>query len=122
GDLDVASGAVVGGNVDEQIVERAQRRDRNRYLTVGYYVNQIVRLGASFLTGLLLLWLFPVLRSALLPDATAAVRSGAIGLAAAVTLPVAALILCVTIVGLPLGVLTFLAGAVALYFSKIIVA
>jgi len=120
GDLDISSGAVVGGNVDEQIVEREERR--NRYLTVRYYVDQIVRLGAAFLTGVLLLWLFPVLRSVSLPDATAVVRSGAIGLTAAVTLPVAALILCVTIVGLPLGVLTFLIGAVALYFSKTVVA
>jgi hypothetical protein len=119
GDLDVSSGAVVGGNVDERLVEREQRR--NRYLTVGYYVDQIVRLGAAFLAGLLLLWLFPVLRS-VSPDATAVVRSAGIGLAAAVTLPIAALILCVTIVGLPLGVLTFVAGAVALYFSKIVVA
>lgn len=120
GDLDISSGAIVGGNVDEQLVEREERR--NRYLTVGYYVNQIVRLGAAFLTGLLLLWLFPVLRSVSLPDATAVVRSGALGLVAAVTLPVAALILCVTIVGLPLGVLTFVVGAIGLYFSKIVVA
>lgn len=118
GNLNVASGAVIGGNVDEQIAEREQRR--NRYVTVGYYVDQIVRLGASFLTGLLLFWLFPVLRSVSLPNATAVVRSGAIGLVAAVTMPVAALILCVTVVGLPLGVLTFVAGAVALYFAKII--
>ena len=120
GDLDISSGAVVGGSVDEQLVEREERR--NRYLTVGYYVNQVVRLGAAFLTGLLLLWLFPLLRSVSLPDALAVLRSGAIGLAAAVTLPVAALILCLTVVGLPLGILTFVAGAVALYFSKTVVA
>ncbi len=121
GDLDVAAGAVIGGNVDEQIDERQRGARRNRYVTVGYYVDQIVRLGASFLTGLLLFWLFPVLRS-VSPDATAVARSAAIGLAAAVTMPVAALILCVTVIGLPLGVLTFVAGAVALYFSKIVVA
>lgn len=121
GDLDIASGAVVGGNVDEQIVEARQRR-RNEYLTLGYYFGQIVRLAGAFLTGLLLLWLFPVLRDVSLPNATAVVRSGAIGLAAAVTLPVAALIVCLTVVGIPLGLLTFLVGAIGLYFSKAVIA
>jgi cytoskeletal protein CcmA (bactofilin family)/anti-sigma factor RsiW len=119
-DLDIASGAVVSGNVDTQIVEREQRR--NRYLTVGHYVSQIVRLGALFLTGLLLLTVFPVLRAVSLPNALAVLRSGGIGLAAAVTLPVAAVLLCVTIVGLPLGILTFVLGAIGLYLSKIVVA
>jgi cytoskeletal protein CcmA (bactofilin family) len=120
GNLDIASGAVVGGNVEEQIVEARQRR--NEYRTLGYYFGQVVRLAGAFLTGLLLLWLFPVLRDVSLPNATAVVRSGAIGLAAAVTLPVAALIVCLTVVGIPLGLLTFLVGAIGLYFSKAVVA
>lgn len=120
GDLNIASGAVVGGTVDEQLVAREERR--NRYLTVGYYFGELVRLGTMFLAGLLLLWVFPVLRAVSLPDAMAVLRSGGIGLAAAVTLPVAALLLCITIIGLPIGVLTFMLGAIGLYFSKPVVA
>jgi cytoskeletal protein CcmA (bactofilin family) len=120
GDLNVASGAVVGGTVDEQLVEREERR--NRYLTVGYYVGEIVKLGATFLLGLLLLWVFPVLREVSLPNATAVVRSGGIGLAAAVTLPVAAVLMCITIVGIPLGILTFMLGFIGLVFSKPVIA
>jgi hypothetical protein len=120
GDLTVASGANVGGRVEEQLVAREERR--NRYLTVGYYVRQIVRVGAAFLTGLVLLWAFPALRDVSLPNVGAVLRSGAIGLAAAVTLPVVALILCVTIVGLPIGVLLFVLGAIGLYFSKTVLA
>ena len=120
GDLSVASGATVGGTVNEQLVERERRR--NRYETFGYYFNQVVRLAGAFLTGLVLLWLFPVLRDVSLPNAMAVLRSAGIGLAAAVTLPVAALIVCVTIVGIPLGVLTFLLGAIGLYFSKAVIA
>jgi cytoskeletal protein CcmA (bactofilin family) len=119
GDLSVADGATVGGTVDEQVVEREHR---NRYLTFGYYFGQIVRLAGAFLTGLLLLWLFPALREASFPNATAALRSGVLGLAAAVTMPVAAVIFCVTILGIPLGVLTFVSGAVGLYFSKAVIA
>jgi hypothetical protein len=120
GDLSVASGATVGGTVDEQIVEREQRR--NRYERFGYYFSQVIRLAGAFLTGLVLLWLVPVLREVSLPNVMAVLRSAGIGLAAAVTLPVAALIVCVTIVGIPLGILTFLLGAVGLYFSKAVIA
>ncbi|HUQ52680.1 MAG TPA: zf-HC2 domain-containing protein [Gammaproteobacteria bacterium] len=119
-DLEIDSAAVVGGNVDKQVVEREQRR--NHYATFGYYFSQVVRLGAMFLAGLALLWVFPVLRSVLLRDSVAVVRSFGIGLAAAVTLPVAAIMLCLTVVGIPIGILTMFLGAVALYFSKIVVA
>jgi cytoskeletal protein CcmA (bactofilin family) len=120
GDLSVADGATVGGTVDEQIVEREQRR--NHYERFGYYFSQVIRLAGAFLTGLVLLWLFPALREASLPNVMTVLRSAGIGLAAAVTLPVAALIVCVTIIGIPLGVLTFLLGAVGLYFSKAVIA
>jgi hypothetical protein len=52
----------------------------------------------------------------------AVLRSVGIGLAAAVTLPVAAVIVCFTVVGIPLGILTFMLGAIGLYFSKTVVA
>jgi len=120
GDLNVQPGAVVGGTVSEQLVEREERG--NRYLTVGYYVSQIVRLAAMFLTGLLLLWVFPVLRQVTLPNVVAVLRSAGIGLATAVTLPVAAVLVCITIIGIPIGILTFVLGAIALYFSKAVVA
>jgi hypothetical protein len=80
-------------------------------------VLQLTRVGF-----LLLLWLFPVLREVSLPNPVAVLRSAGIGLAAAVTLPVAALIVCVTIIGIPLAVLTFLLGAIGLYFSKAVIA
>jgi cytoskeletal protein CcmA (bactofilin family) len=118
--LEIADGAIVSGNVDRQIVEREQRR--NRYETVGFYVRQVVRLGAAFLTGLVLLWLFPALRTLTLPNAMAVLREGGIGLVTAVTAPVAALLACITIIGLPLGILAFTLGAIALYFSKTVLA
>jgi len=120
GDLKVADGAVIGGTKSEQIVEREQRR--NHYERFGYYFGQVTRLAGAFLTGLVLLWLFPALREVSLPNVMAVLRSFGIGLAAAVTLPVAAVIVCFTIVGIPLGVLTFVLGAIGLYFSKAVIA
>jgi hypothetical protein len=122
GDLKVEDGALIGGTTSEQLVERGHRRDRNRYLTSGYYLGQVVRLAGLFLTGLALLWLVPVLREVSLPDAMAVLRSAGIGLAAAVTLPVAALIVCFTVVGIPLAILVFVLGAIGLFFSKAVVA
>jgi hypothetical protein len=120
GDLVVADGATVGGSVNEQLVEREQRR--NEYRTFGYYFGQVIRLAGAFVTGLLLLWLFPVLRDVSLRNPVAVLRSAGIGLAAAVTLPVAALLVCFTVIGIPLGVLTFIVGAIGLYFSKAVIA
>ena len=122
GDLKVADGALVGGTVEELLVEREHRRDHNRYLTSEYYLSQVVRLAGLFLTGLVLLWLVPILREVSLPNTIAALRSFGIGLAAAVTLPVAAIIVCFTIVGIPLAILTFVLGAVGLFFSKAVIA
>jgi cytoskeletal protein CcmA (bactofilin family) len=122
GDLDIQPGAVVGGTRNEQVAERGARPARNSYGNVGFYVNQVVRFAAAFLTGLLLLWVFPVLRTVTLPNVVAVLVSGGIGLATAVTLPIAALIVCFTIVGIPIAILTFLLGAIGLYFSKTIVA
>jgi cytoskeletal protein CcmA (bactofilin family) len=118
--VQIASGAVVGGAVDRQVVERERRR--NEYLTVGYYVGQVVRLGAAFLTGLLLFWMFPALRTLSLPDVGTGLRSAGIGLATAVTLPIAALIACLTVVGMPIGIAAFVLGALGLYFAKTVVA
>jgi cytoskeletal protein CcmA (bactofilin family) len=118
--LQVAEGATIGGTTDRKIVEREHRR--NRYATTGFYVRQVVRIGAAFLTGLLLLWVFPVLRTLSLPTVGAALRSGGIGLAAAIVMPVAAVLACITIVGLPIGILTFVLGAIGLYFGKTIIA
>jgi hypothetical protein len=122
GDLKVEDGAVIGGATSERLGEREQRRDRNNYLTLGYYFGQVVRLAGLFLTGLVLLWLVPVLRDVSLPNAIAVVRSAGIGLAAAVTLPVAALLICFTFVGIPLAVLTFVLGAIGLFFAKAVIA
>ena len=118
--LQIAQGATIGGATNRQIVAREQRR--NRYLTSGFYVRQVVRVGAAFLTGLLLLWAFPVLRTLSLPTVGAALRTGGIGLVAAVVMPIAAILACFTIVGIPIGILTFMVGAIGLYFGKTVIA
>jgi len=127
GDLDkvqVASGATVRGNVDKQVAQeiRAQAKPGSKYARPSFYGWQLVRLGAAFLSGLLLLWVFPGLRTASLADAGDAVKAGVFGLITAIALPVIALIACITIVGLPLGVIGATVWLLGLYFGKIVVA
>jgi len=121
--VSIASGATVSGTVDTKVDERMARTEPgNKYLTVSFYVGQVVRLGMAFLVGLLLLWLFPGLQTLSLASGGAVLRAAGFGLITAVTLPVLVLIACITIVGIPLGVIGVVAWLLGLYFAKIIVA
>jgi hypothetical protein len=69
-----------------------------------------------------LLWLFPGLQTLSLASAGAALRAGGIGLVALVSLPVLALIACVTVIGIPLGVIVAIVWLLGVYFAKPVVA
>jgi hypothetical protein len=120
--LQIAPGATVRGNVDKQISTAPPGARVSKYLMTSFYTWQIVRLAAAFLVGLLLLWVFAGLRAAPLADAAAGVKAGVFGLVAAIALPVAALIACITVIGIPLGILTLILWALGLYCAKIVVA
>jgi len=120
--LQIAPGATVHGNVDKQITAGPPGARVSKYLTTSFYTWQIVRLAAAFLAGLLLLWAFAGLRTAALADAGAGIKAGAIGLVAAIALPVVAFIACITVVGIPLGILAVILWLLGLYFAKIVVA
>jgi len=119
----VTSGTVIG-TVDTQVDERfgAQRSTVSKYLGVGFYVRQMVRLGAAFVTGLLLLWLFPGLQTLSIASVGAGARAAGIGLIAAVTLPAVVFIACITVIGIPIGIIVAVIWALGLYFAKTVVA
>jgi anti-sigma factor RsiW/cytoskeletal protein CcmA (bactofilin family) len=120
--LQIAPGATVRGNVDKQISTGPNAPPVNKYLTTSFYTWQIVRLAAAFLAGLLLLWAFAGLRTASLADAGAGIKAGAIGLVTAIALPIVAFIACITVVGIPLGILAVILWLLGLYFAKVVVA
>jgi cytoskeletal protein CcmA (bactofilin family) len=122
-DLQIAAGATIGGSIDRQVVERQRVEDRrNRYFTTGFYIGQFVRLAMGFVTGLLLLWVFPGLQTLSLASAAAALRAAGVGLAAAVVLPVLAVIACITVIGIPLGIIIAILWLLGLYFAKTVIA
>ncbi len=124
-DLRVASGATIGGRIDRQIGRGGplgKAPPRNPYFSVSYYIWQAVRLAAAFLTAVLLLWLVPALREPPLGTGEDWLKAFGYGLITAIALPIAGVILCITIIGIPLGVLAFMLWAVGLYLGKAVVA
>lgn len=96
-------------------------KERPEYSTWPYYWHQTLRWGAAFLLGLVMFLLAP---GVFLDAANSANKVGlsmGIGLLFLVGLPVAAFIACITIVGLGLGIVTFLIYIVAVYMSQIFV-
>jgi hypothetical protein len=97
-------------------------RASKRWLTPGFYFWQAVRIAAALALGLLLYWLLPALFDWPTPPERRLLRSSGIGFLAFVATPVAAVLLGITVIGLPIGALALGAWVVALYLSGILVA
>jgi anti-sigma factor RsiW len=119
-DIQVASGAVIGGKKDIQVVPRSPRV--NRYTTVSFYVWQIVRLVAAFISGLILFRVIPWLVPAGIATGKQWLAAGGIGFLFCVGVPIAVLIVGITIIGLPIALISLALWIAGLYFSKILVA
>lgn len=135
-ELTVASGAQLSGRTQYQgpnqprleagaklawPIDVVMRKATPEYSTWSYYWHQTLRWGAAFLLGLVMFLLAP---GVFLDAANSANKVGlsmGIGLLFLVGLPVAAVIACVTIVGLGLGIVTVLTYIVAVYMSQIFV-
>ena len=88
-----------------------------------FYVWQIVRILAAFVTGLLLFKLDTVAGShAGSISGMDWLKAGGIGFITLVTVPVAFIILAVTIIGLPIAILSLALWGAGLYLAKIVVA
>ena len=93
-----------------------------RWLRPSFYFWQAVRIAAALALGLLLYWLVPGLFAWATPPEHHLLRNGGIGFLALVATPVAALLVSLTVIGLPIGILGFIAWLVALYLAGILVA
>jgi len=112
----VAPGAKLGSPIQITILKKGPD-----YTRLAYYWHRVLLWGASFLFGLLVLLLVP----GFFADAVqAAKRVGpAIGFGALFLFatPVVAIIACITIVGLAIGVTTFVLYVIALFASQVFV-
>ena len=114
----IESGAAVGGKQDVKVVPPRP----SQYATVWFYIRQILWLLAAFITGMLLFWLFPSLSRPPLETRDDYLKAGVAGFLATVATPVAALIIAITIIGLPVGLVSLCLWILGLYLAKIVIA
>jgi len=140
GQASLAASARVGGNFFAQVqdekkvnidpaamiagskhIELTPERP-SKYRGSGYYFWQIVRLIAGFITGLIVFRLAPWLAPTRVASGTDWLKAGGLGFVALVTIPIAAIIVACTVIGLPLALSSIVLWLAGLYMAKIIVA
>jgi hypothetical protein len=114
----VDSGVTVGGRTDIRIPEPRP----SKYATASFYVWQTIWLAAAFLTGLVLFRLAPAFTRVDLDSGRSLMIAGGIGFLAIVAPPVAAIIAGISLVGLPLSLMTLALWLTAGYLAKIVIA
>ena len=139
--LRLLSGARIGGNVrfrgreerlyrdddvvvdgEVEIVARPERPERrNRYLTLAFYLWQVGELIAAFLFGLALFWLVPGLGRLNIGAGVEGLKTAGVGFIALVSVPVAAVLVALTLIGMPFAFFGFIAWLLGLYVALILV-
>ena len=114
----VDPGATIGGVTRIEVSERAP----SRFVTVRYYVRQVIRLAAAFLTGWIFFRLVPGAAAIRLDSGGALLTALGAGAIAACATPILAIVIGITIVGLPLAVFALVLWAILLYLAKILLA
>jgi cytoskeletal protein CcmA (bactofilin family) len=116
--MDVQSGAVISGKTETRLPPSRA----NRFAQLGFYVWQLIHLAAAFLTGLVLFRLAPWLFRSQLVSTRDWLRALGIGFLALLATPAAAALAAITMVGMPLGIMTLALWLASLYIAKIFVA
>ena len=116
--LHIDPGAVVLG----ETITHLKPRGESRYARFSFYRTQFLFLGAAFLLGLLMLWLFPALFA---PEAITAfdlLKMTGLGFVTFIVTLIGSIVLAVTLVGFPTAILALEALVAAVYLTKIAVA
>jgi cytoskeletal protein CcmA (bactofilin family) len=114
----VDPGATIGG---KQSVE-LPKPGPSQYSTLGFYFGQILRVAAAFVTGFLLFLIFPTLRRVGFTDVVSVLKSGGVGFLMVFATPIAAFIVAITFIGLPIALVGFVAWLLGIYLAKIVIA
>src|SRR5262249_51849735 len=94
----IDSAAGIRGQTDVRVTPVAP----SRYATLSFYVWQTIWFAGAFLAGLVLFRLFPAVARVRLDTGRDLILTGGAGFIAAIAVPVAAVIACLTLIGLPL--------------------
>ncbi len=121
GDLTRSSGSRVDGEV-KFIPLSDTIEPQNRYLTISFYVHQLLWMASAFIAGLVLLWLVPALRDLTMGAGMEGLKTIGIGLVVLISLPVIALLVGITVIGLPFTVVGIFSWLLMIYCAKIVLA
>jgi len=102
-------------------VDYRKMRDKPKYMEGHYYVWQVIWLAAFVLFGLVLFQLMPKFAAEAVASAERYGASFGLGVLVFFGVPIAAVIACVTVVGLFVGISAFFIWYAALYFAQLIV-
>ena len=112
-------GVYIGGTV-EQLAIPERLANASPYLSATFYLWQLAKFVSAVLVGLFLVWLFPSLRDLSIGSGGDALKSAAIGLVVMLSLPMIALLVALTIIGLPFGILGAMLWIAGLYLAHVI--
>jgi cytoskeletal protein CcmA (bactofilin family) len=113
---EVSPQAKLASAVDYQKTEH-----KPQYMEGHYYVWQVIWLAAFVLFGLVLFQLMPQFAAEAVQDAERYGASFGLGVLVFFGIPIAAVIACITVVGLFVGISAFFIWYAALYFAQVIV-
>jgi cytoskeletal protein CcmA (bactofilin family) len=115
---DVSTSAKLGSPIDVTI----QKHEHGpSYSSARYYVHQCLKWGASFLFGLVLLFLAPVFFFDSVSSCNKTAPAIGFGVLFLFAVPIAAIIACITVVGLGLGISSLMFWAIAIYAAQVFV-
>ena len=115
---DVSSSAKLGSPIEVTI----QKHEHGPMYSSGrYYVHQCLKWGASFLFGLVLLFLMPVFFFEAVSSCNKTAPAIGFGVLFLFAMPIAALIACITVVGLGVGITSFMLWLITIYAAQVFV-
>ncbi|MFK7730878.1 MAG: zf-HC2 domain-containing protein [Pseudomonadales bacterium] len=138
GELELSGKAHVAGNLQAMVADEASLSLDDNAVILGersiefipeeasshsasdYYFGRLLKLLAAFLFGLVMFALFPSLRFASALDGRELLGSSALGAVALITTPILAVLIMITLVGLPIGITALLLWIIAMYAAPIV--
>lgn len=116
--VQVESGATIDGATDIRIPEPRP----SRYATLSFYIWRAIWFAGAFLSGWILFSLFPSLTRLNLDTGRNLLVTAGVGFLALCATPIAAVIIGITMIGLPIGLAALALWIMGLYLAKIVIA
>jgi cytoskeletal protein CcmA (bactofilin family) len=121
-EMELASGAVVGGEIVTEEMDMRHGRGLSRYTEPHFYVWLAVTLTAAFTVGMLLHLLLPAVFDVRVETTGAFFRSLGVGFIVLVAMPAALCLCAITLVGIPIALMGLALYVASLYVGSIVVA